>query len=213
MSKIYLDKDNDRVITRGLAQSGMDEICLEIDDSIKMSDAENFLRYVAAYVEQSGHRILPGETFPYGYWLVKFRTGRRSLDVWEYDSNATDFVRGASLTLRYWREQHEVCDRYQASFLPPRPDRLTVVDEGVLQGLPVQAVRYPSPEHMSGWWITTDAYNGEVSTLRREHTYHVTAARPDLAAYIALPYGFRFRVGDDSEEASFDDQVAASAVQ
>ena len=88
-----------------------------------------------------------------------------------------------------------------------------MVDEGVFQGLPVQAVRYPSPEHMSGWWITTDAYNGDVSTLRREHTYHVTAARPDLAAYIALPYGFRFRVGDDNEEASFDNQVAASAVQ
>ena len=64
MSNINLDRDNDRVITRGLALSGMDEICLEIDDSIKMSDAENFLRYVAAYVEQSGHRILPGETFP-----------------------------------------------------------------------------------------------------------------------------------------------------
>jgi len=45
---------------------------------------------------------------------------------------------------------------------------------------------------MSGWWITTKLYDGDVKSLKHEHTYHVTAARPDLAKYLALPDGFRF---------------------
>lgn len=59
----------------------------------------------------------------------------------------------------------------------------------------MQGVRYPSPEHMSGWWVTTDRYDGDVRTLRHEHLYHLTAARPDLARYVALPFGFRFDLG------------------
>lgn len=171
--------------------------------------AEEFLHFVIGYLKQSDREILPGETFPYGYWLVKFLAEDDSLDVWEYNPSAIEFVHGGSLTLTYWRDQHRICDRFRASFTPPRPDRLTVIDEGVLEGLPTQGVRYPSPEHMSGWWITTDKYNGDLSTLRREHTYHVTAARPDLAPYLALPYGFRFETSGHDADAWFDERVAA----
>jgi len=59
---------------------------------------------------------------------------------------------------------------------------------------------------MSGWWITTDLYNGDIKTLRREHTYHVTAARPDLAKYLALPEGFRFNLSV-AEEVWLDEKV------
>ena len=59
---------------------------------------------------------------------------------------------------------------------------------------------------MSGWWITTDLYNGDIQTLRREHTYHVTAGRPDLAKYLALPEGFRFNLSV-AEEVWLDEKV------
>ena len=45
---------------------------------------------------------------------------------------------------------------------------------------------------MSGWWLITEKYDGNIESLKHEHTYHVTAARPDLASFLALPYGFRF---------------------
>jgi len=45
---------------------------------------------------------------------------------------------------------------------------------------------------MSGWWLITEKYDGNIESLNHEHTYHVTAARPDLASFLALPYGFRF---------------------
>jgi len=130
----------------------------------------------------------------YGYWLVKFhRAGQEDhLETWEYSADASTFVKGGDLTLAYWRDQHLVCQQHEAAFNPPRPDRLTVISAGVLDGIPVQGIRYPSPDHMSGWWITTDLYDGDIKSLRNEHTYHVTAARPDLAKYMALPAGFRF---------------------
>jgi hypothetical protein len=62
----------------------------------------------------------------------------------------------------------------------------------VLQGEAVQGVRYPSHEHMSGWWITTDRYAGNIGLLTQEHLYYLTAARPDIARHVALPFGFRF---------------------
>lgn len=208
-TSVSFKREEKRTRTVGLSRSGQREIQIEVNSPELQRDAEAFLEFVVRYTQDSGRRILPGETFPYGYWLVKFQEWDEWLELWEYNAAATEFVRGASLTLTYWREQHQVCDRFGGSFTPPRPDRLTVIDEGVYEGLPVQAVRYWSPEHMSGWWITTDRYDGNVSTLRREHTYHITAARPDLAAYIALPYGFRFELGRSQSDAWLDDAVAA----
>jgi hypothetical protein len=148
---------------------------------------------------------------PYGYWLVKFQAvGSKTLETWEYNAEATDFVKGANLTLRYWREQQAICQQHGAEFKPPRPDKLTVISKGVLEGLPVQGVRYPSPDPMSGWWITTGQYDGDANSLKREHTYHVTAARPDLAKYLALPEGFRFDLSV-KEDVWLDEKVNSAS--
>jgi hypothetical protein len=63
---------------------------------------------------------------------------------------------------------------------------------------------------MSGWLFVTSKYSGEIETLSHHHTYHVTAVRPDLAAFIALPVGYRcdFAGGERvwfDEEAAFHD--------
>lgn len=196
------------LMTRGLAAEGHPEIKVGGVPPPLRAEAEGFLRFVAGYVAGQGARISPGETLAYGYWLTKFvEAGDRHLEVWEYNAGATEFVAGASLTLTYWRDQHEVCDRVGADFAPPRPDRLVVLSDGVLEGDAVQGVRYPSPEHMTGWWITTDRYDGDTNSLRREHVYHLTAARPDLARYVALPHGFRFDLGS-REDIWFDQRVA-----
>jgi hypothetical protein len=132
----------------------------------------------------------------------------RTNETWEYNAEATGFVRGANLTLRYWRDQHIVCKLHESEFNPPRPDQLTVISKGVLEGLPVKAVRYPSPIHMSGWWIVTDEYDQNIKSLKNEHTYHITAARPELAKYLALPQGFRF--DSLAQDAWLDHEVAAA---
>jgi hypothetical protein len=185
---------------------------VEVTSAALVTEAEEYLRYVARYVEDQSVTLKKGETLAYGYWLTRLEEAdARTLEVWEYNREATHFVRGATLTLTYWRDQHEVCRRFAAgAFEPPRPDRLVVVSEGVFEGDAVQGVRYISPEHMSGWWITTDRYDGNVKSLKQEHLYHLTARRPDLAPYIALPYGFRFDFAT-REDVWFDEGVLANA--
>jgi hypothetical protein len=192
------------VRTESLSVSGHLEISVDVGEDL-LEQSERFLKYVSDYLSGSGRQIKPGETMAYGYWLVKFQKAEQGehLETWEYSADASAFVKGADLTLGYWRDQHFVCGRHEAAFSPPRPDLMTVVSAGVMEGLAVQGVRYPSPDHMSGWWITTDLYDGNVKSLRHEHTYHVTAARPDLAKYLALPNGFRFNFSV-AEEVWFD---------
>lgn len=45
---------------------------------------------------------------------------------------------------------------------------------------------------MSGWWLFTDRYSGRREELTRAHAIEVAAARPDVAACLALPTGYRF---------------------
>jgi hypothetical protein len=186
--------------TSGLTRYVHREIRLRVDDSKFRSEGEALLRYMADYIVGSRASILSSETMLYGYWLVKFTAAEDgALDIWEYDATATNFIEGATLGLTYWRDQHEVCRRAGAVFQPPRPDQMVVVSKGVLEGATVKGVRYPSTEHMSGWWLVTDQYDGKVESMRNEHLYHLTATRPDLARYVALPVGFRFDLSNGED--------------
>ena len=195
MIEIITQEQSDSALiakTDGLFVTGHPEVMVEIHEPTLLEEAKDFLRCVSDYVIE-GAKLKADQTLGYGYWLTKFRNGgENTLETWEYNATATDFVKGASLTLKYWKDQNSICERYRAAFQPPSPDQLSVISKGVFEGLPVQGVRYPSPDNMSGWWITTDEYDGDVGSLRKEHTYHLTASRPDLAKYLALPYGFRF---------------------
>ena len=172
-------------------------------------EAESFLRFVCDYVICNHTRIQSGQTVAYGYWLTKFILNEDGvLETFEYSPDATSFVRGTALTLTYWRDQHAVCAEVNAAFDPPLPDRNAALSIGVYEGNPVEGVRYPSPEHMSGWWLTTDRYDGDIKSLKVVHLYHVTAARSDLARYLALPAGYRFRQSSyGKSEIWFDETV------
>lgn len=208
MNDLRLKTQGLKVTTSGFLESGMPELCAEVETVSLLPECENFLRFVANYLFESGRKIHAGETLNYGYWLVKFQAVNNDLlEVWEYDSEGTKFVRGGSLALRYWRDQHRVCSAYGAEFTPPRPDKLTAVSAGVMEGAQVQGVRYPWQEHMSGWLLVTKQWDGNIKSLTNHHTYHVTATRPDLAAFLALPIGFRIDL-TDGQHAWLDQEVA-----
>ncbi len=192
-SKVTYVTEGLQVRTQGLMSPSQKELQVRVSEPALVPEGEAFLRYVATYLQEQSTSIHPGQTLNYGYWLVKFQEiDDRTLEIWEYNAEGTGFVPGATLSLTYWRDQQLVCRQFNALFTPPRADKLAAVSDGVVEGDPVQGVRYPSPEHMSGWWLTTGRYTGDVASLRVEHLYHITAARPDLARFLALPYGFRF---------------------
>ena len=84
---------------------------------------------------------------------------------------------------------------------------MIVISKGVYEGLAIDAVRYPSPEHMSGWWLTTDLYDDNVESLMAVHYHHVAFKRPELIKYIALPYGYRFNTSGEEHDVWFDENA------
>jgi hypothetical protein len=105
--------------------------------------------------------------------------------------------------------QRECCEHYGANYSPVGAEQLVVISEGIYEGVvPVEGVRYLSPDHMSGWWLTTDKYNGDTDTLKTVHFHHIEELRPDLAFYMALPFGYRFQLGGAEENVWFDEAVA-----
>src|SRR6266404_3895046 len=156
MASLAFEKSGLVVSTRGMTKRGLAEMRVQVDTASLLPESERFLQFVADYLADSGKRIKPGETLNHGYWIVKFQgVNDDLLEVWEYNAEATEFIPGGSLTLSYWRDQHEVCSRSGAPFSPPRADKLTAVAAGVFEGLAVEAVRYPMGEHMSGWFLFT----------------------------------------------------------
>jgi hypothetical protein len=194
------------VRTKGLSVFGQPELKAHVDNPRLVAECRTLIAFLARYISEEGVRIEREHKIAYGYWILKFVSDDNGLEAWELDSNGDEFVRGVNLTLHYWIEQHEVCRKASGEFTPPRPDQLVVVSDGVFEGDAVKAVRYPSPEHMSGWWMTTDRYNGNIDSLRNEHMYHLTAVRPDLARYVCLPYGYRFDFSS-TEDIWFDEKV------
>ncbi len=210
--RVRYKTDGLSVFTAGLAGRGQAEIKVSVNSRELLKDTEEFLRFVVKYLETENQRITPSQTMNYGYWLVKFEPSTDgALDVWEYDPELREFQHGGSLAIQYWRDQHSTCEKFHATFDPPNPGKLTSVSAGVLEGLPVQAVRYNFGDPMSGWLIVTDQYNGEITSLTNHHIYHVTAARPDLAKFLALPCGFRFDQ-TNGERAWFDPEAAEMQV-
>jgi hypothetical protein len=107
--------------------------------------------------------------------------------------------------------QSNTCRRFRAEFEPPKPDQKVAISVGVLDGdIPVWGVRYVAPPHMSGWYLTTERFSGNVADLTVEHLYHVTARRADLVPFLALPTGFRFAVTHNGADAAFDQDVLKS---
>lgn len=107
-------------------------------------------------------------------------------------------------------EMLDICNSNKVDPVPVLDSQLIIVSDGVFEGDLVEGVRYPSPEYMSGWWLTTEKYNGDVTTLRTEHFFHLLEKRPDLIKYLVLPYGFRFfeeGYKKNKEQIWFDEKI------
>ena len=186
------------------------EIEATVDSPLLQDESCKFVRYIANYLAV-GKAIHPGEIVKYGYWLTKAEfDDRNHLVFWERSPETMDYVFGISAAVSYWRDQHLICQKVGAAFSPPGLDQMVVISEGVYEGDGVEGVRYPSPDHMSGWWFTTDRFNGDVGTLKTVHAHHVSARRPDLAKFFALPFGYRFF--SPQNDVWFDKKVADSEI-
>lgn len=206
---IHLHEVDGGIETVGLVATQSHELSVRARPG-QIAAARGLLERIVSYLDDSGRRLEADETMTAGSWLLRFSMGPGAmLEIWEFDDASDDFVPGAEHCLTIWEAQTQVCRDAGLEFSPPMFTQLIVVSDGVLDGDETDGVRYPAPDHMSGWWLTTDRFDGNTESLHGEHVHHVCAARPDLAKFLALPIGARFDSRID--RAWFDANVAADS--
>jgi hypothetical protein len=213
-----LDREALLVTTKGAEEYGLYNLRVAAPSETLFPLVQAVLKYIFDYQINCKAKILPDQTMNLDYWLIKFIETDGFLDLWEYNETGTEFVPGIELTLRYWISQTEMCRRVQANYNPPIAGKYVVVTDGVFEGkVPVIGMRYPAPDHMTGWWFCTGEKRVDEFSLNEwkvYHAYHLTSARPELAAFLALPAGYRIHVMDrDQYHIEFDPSLLEVAAE
>ena len=203
--KIY--PQNQQLVTDGLCKA----ISFELRVATKSCSEEEYCRllnYLIDYVLDDQPQLVSGQTISYHSWLLKLqKISEFECELWEANRNGDDFKIGVEYALQVVRDQEEECKKHDVIPQFPTFSQNIVISKGVYEGLGVEAVRYPSPEHMTGWWITTDMYNDEVDTLTNVHYFHLAFQRPDILRYLALPFGYRFYMSKEEKDVWYDENT------
>jgi len=203
---VRIERESNYLITDGLYSLVGHEfkLCILHFD---INEYTNVLNYLIDYCIDSKPEIKPDQTISYHSWLLKcVLTSDSYYDLWEANKDGEDFTEGVDYSIKMIQEQHEMCKRFNVIPSFPTFSQKIVISKGVYEGLPIEAVRYPSPNHMTGWWLTTEQYDGNIKSLMPVHYFHVAFKRPDLIKYLALPNGYRFFAGKE-EDIWYDQKV------
>ncbi len=210
--EIYVEALEAEVVTLGLKSILGREFRLMVGNH-EEDDYKHVLNYIVDYISKESPSIQANQTIAYYSWLLKFIVQDEFyFTVFEADKDGGDFMEGAEYAIGVNKSQLEICSENQV--LPDFPSfgQKIAISKGVLSGLPVQAVRYKAPSHMTGWYLTTELYTGDVNDLNVIYFHDLAFKRPNLIRLLALPVGFRFGTNDLEDDVWFDEEVAAEIV-
>lgn len=202
---IRIKNENGYLITVNLKRI----IGFELKLLIKKEEENQYIRilnYLLNYFTDYKPVINDGQTIAYHSWLLKFIIVADIINVYEVQPNGDGFTEGVDYAIGIITEQELECIQHNTTPLFPLFNQMVVISNGVLDGMDIDAVRYSSPSHMTGWWITTELYDDNVESLETLHYYHLAFKRPDIMKYLALPFGFRFQSGEQ-QKVWFDEKI------
>ncbi|WP_284640782.1 immunity protein Imm33 domain-containing protein [Paenibacillus silviterrae] len=204
---IKLQYDADYYVTNGLESVSGFEIKVANKDRTTM-EYHKVLIYLIDYIFNTKAVIKPEQTIAYYSWLLKFVPSSDSCyDLWEFVNEDGMFTEGIEYSANLIQMQEKVCNSKNTKTLFPFFGQKVAISRGVYEGMDCEGVRYPSPDHMTGWYITTDQYDGNFQSLMVVHYYHLAFKRTDLLPYLALPYGFRFSKYESKIEVWLDSTI------
>lgn len=195
--------DQCTVSTKGLPDLGFLELAVSVPSPALLLGAERLIAFLVNFQQQFNTRIQPNQTVAFGYWTIRLVAGAQGrLDVWEVKSEQEShtFVPGADRALTYWLRQESFCHQVGAKLDPPHASHTVAISAGVLEGTrPLEGVRYPAKKPQSGWYLTTDLYDGNIQSMKGVHLEHLTRNASDLLDLIGLPPGYRFELRHSGE--------------
>ncbi len=184
-------------------------ISKEIRAAIGSNQPEDYvdvIKYIIDYVVDSKPIIYENQNIGYYSWLLQFRLDEDNYyDLYEPNSDGSDFNKGCDTAISIVRKQSEIC--WQQNLIPlfPNFNQSVVISDGVYEGKDIEGIRYDSLQDESGWYLITDDYNDDIKSLKMVHFYHVAFARPDILKYLAIPFGYRFLMKEGKIEIHQDE--------
>lgn len=189
------EKDNGYINTKGMACFIDYEICVK---SFGEKNGElALLFFLIDYILNDHPRINDNDTISYGLWLLKFVKIDNLYKIYELDDTFESWQEGADNAIYYIEQQKTVCKEEAVEFTVPFFSQYIAISEGVLEGERVQGIRYREPEHMSGWYLTTPKYDGNIANMMVVALQEFVVKRKDLIQFLALPYGYVFEITAD----------------
>ncbi|WP_123861856.1 hypothetical protein [Chryseobacterium indologenes] len=168
----------------------------EIRTTIGINQIENYIdviKYIIDYIVDSKSIISENQNIGYYSWLLQFRLIEDNYyELYEADVDGSGFNKGCDTAISIIRNQSEICAHYGLPTQFPNFNQMVVISKGVYEGKDIEAIRYESPENMSGWWLITDDYDDNIESLMTVHYHHVAFTRADILGYLAIPFGYRF---------------------
>ena len=204
---IEINPESNHLVTKGLSSFNKLEVSLLIKDK-SIEQYTEVLEYLINYFIEYKPLIRNEQTIAYHSWLLKIVINNQLIYLYEVKKDGEGFIEGIDNAIGIINEQKLECVKYNVAPSFPTFSQMIIVSKGVLEGERIDAVRYPSPNHMTGWWLTTDQYDDDIKSLETLHYYHIAFKRPDIMKYLALPFGFRFLSGQEGE-VWFDEEVLA----
>jgi hypothetical protein len=101
--------------------------------------------------------------------------------------------------------QREICERYDAAFLPPEPGLKVGIARNVRPGaMPLHGLRHTAEAGTSGWFIWVGDYSEDPEFFEPLCCDHLDGVCPEALPYLALAPGWRFLVAPDHEDVWYD---------
>ena len=204
---IIINEGAENYATDGLGSFIGKEITI-LRNSYSSADYKDVLISIIDYVLQNKVVISQEQTIAYFSWILQFIESDRGVyELWEAKPDGTGYHRGTDHAINVKLAQEKECEKLGVKPVFPTFSQNIVISEGVYEGMPIDAIRYPSPTHMTGWWLTTDLYDNNIDSLMNVHFFHVAFKRPDILKLLALPFGHRFHVDQKGSEVWLDKKI------
>ncbi len=197
------------LVTNGIDQFIDKEISVNKGD-YSINDVKLVIDHILDYIVTEKRELKHLETFGCGSWMIQFVVNGTYIELHELKSihnNKNVYEFDLSNSIMFLKRQLELCTTHNVTPIIPLIGQKIAVSKEILEGSEINGVRYEAPSHMSGWYLTSNDYNGDVNTLSVIHLYHLLQKRPEIAGFLSLPYGYRFFLDNQGEEVWYDKEV------
>lgn len=101
--------------------------------------------------------------------------------------------------------QKEICDKFNAEFMPCSEAEKLGLAIDTLGQLPINGLRLVAENGTCGWYIWCgEEMSQEADFFKPLHVSHINKYLPEIEQYLALPSGYRFLIADDYEDVWYD---------